>query len=159
MYLEIFVDKNTNKIIIKTDDPSIKYLLQVTREETKYLPWKKQWGTQKTTVRLYSRKKKLPNGIEAFELGLGWAGLLVNMFKPYISLDQYNALLSDAIYSENHRDIPFRELREYQNQDILHVLKYKRGLLSCFTAYGDYKYLIYRFSSSQTIWKCNYLFR
>lgn len=136
MYLDIFVDKGTNKIIIKTDDPSIRFLLEATREETKYLPWMRKWGTQKITTKLYDRKKKLPNGQEAFELGLGWAGYLASMFKPYMTSEQYNALLSDAIYSENYRDIPFRELREYQNQDILHVLKYRRGLLSCFTAYG-----------------------
>ena len=136
MYLEVFVDKNTNKIIIKTDDPSIRYLLQATREETKYLPWKRQWGTQKITTRLYDRKKKLPNNIEAFEVGLGWAGYIINMFRPYMSSEQYNNLLTDAIYSETHRDIPFRELRNYQNDDILHVLKYRRGLLSCYTSYG-----------------------
>ena len=136
MYLDIFVDKSVNKIIIITDDPSVKYLLQVTREETKYLPWRRKWGTQKITTKLYDRKKKLPNGIEAFEVGLGWSGYLASMFKPYMTSEQYNALLSDAIYSENYRDIPFRELRQYQNEDILQVLKYRRGLLSCYTSYG-----------------------
>lgn len=135
MYLDIFVDKDTNKIIIKTDDPSVKYLLQATREETKYLPWMRKWGTQKITTRLYDRKKKI-KGIEAFELGLGWAGHLLNTFKPYMSSEQYNSLLTDAIYSENYRNIPFKELRQDQNEDLLHVLKYKRGLISCYTGYG-----------------------
>ena len=85
--------------------------------------------------------RTLPNNIEAFEIGLGWAGYIINMFRPYMSSEQYNNLLTDAIYSETHRDIPFRELRNYQNSDILHVLKYRRGLLSCYTSYGRYNLL------------------
>lgn len=136
MYLDIFVDKSVNKIIIITDDPSIRYLLESTREETKYLPWKRMWGNQKITTRLYDRKKKLKNGQQAFELGLGFAGYLINVFKPYMTSEQYNNLLTDAIYSETYRDVPFRELRDYQNEDILHILRYRRGLLSCYTSYG-----------------------
>ena len=137
MYLDIFVDKGTNKIIIKTDDPSIRYLLETIREETKYLPWLRKWGTTKTTTKIYDRKKKLPNGQEAFEVGLGFAGYLLSCFKPYMDPEQYNNLLTDAIYSETPRTIPFRELRPYQNEDILHILKYRRGLLSCYTSYGE----------------------
>lgn len=136
MYLDIFVDKGTNKIIIITDDPSIRYLLESTREETKYLPWKRAWGTQKITTRLYDRKKKLKNGQQAFELGLGWAGYLINVLKPYMSSEQYNNLLTDAIYSEAPRTIPFQELRDNQNEDVLHLLKYRRGLFSVYTGFG-----------------------
>ena len=32
--------------------------------------------------------------------------------------------------------IPFQGLRDYQNQDTLHLLKYKFGLFSCYTGYG-----------------------
>ena len=37
MTLRIWVDKQINKIRILTNDPSVKFLLEKTQEETKYL--------------------------------------------------------------------------------------------------------------------------
>ena len=45
--IHIWVDKSSRTIRIKTDDSSIKYFLEATIEETKYVPWTKKWGTIK----------------------------------------------------------------------------------------------------------------
>ena len=68
---------------------------------------------------------------------MGWAGYLINVFSSYITKENYDNILKDAIYTEEApRDIPFPELRDYQNEDILHILKYRRGLVSVYTSYG-----------------------
>lgn len=134
--INIFIDKQLNKINIVTDDPSIKYYLEVTRKERKFIPWKKSFGELTTTIKIYD-KKTTKSGIVTYTLGLGWAGYIINVFSPYITKETYDSILRDAIYvDEAPRDIPFPELRDYQNEDILHILKYKRGLLNVYTSYG-----------------------
>ena len=44
--------------------------------------------------------------------------------------------MCSAVYQSTYRTQEFQELRDYQNQDILHCLKYKFGLFSCYTGYG-----------------------
>ena len=136
--LRIWVDKNIRKIRIETDDSSIKYLLETTTRETKYLPWVKQWGTIKTVTRLYENKKPKADqyGVYTFIIGLGFAGYLINVLKPYMSQQDYEQLLIDAIYSDEIRTVPFDQLRSYQNEDCLHLLKYKVGLFCCYVGYG-----------------------
>jgi hypothetical protein len=136
--LRIWVDKNIRKIRIETDDSSIKYLLETTTRETKYLPWVKQWGTIKTVTRLYENKKPKADqyGVYTFIIGLGFAGYLINVLKPYMSQQDYEKLLIDAIYSDEIRTVPFDQLRPYQNEDCLHLLKYKVGLFCCYVGYG-----------------------
>lgn len=134
--LQIGVDKSINKIIVVTDDLSIKYFFEVTRKENKFIPWKKSWGSVMTTVKIYD-KRSIKDGVVTYQFGLGWAGYLVNILSPYISSEDYNKLLIDAIYSpDSPRNIPFPELRDYQNEDILHILKYRVGLLNVYTSYG-----------------------
>ena len=143
--LRIWVDKSIRKIRIQTDDPSVKILLEVRQKETKYIPWQKKWGTIATNHKLYDDKKIVQdsNGLYNFTIGIGWAGYLINMFKKYMSPDDYNNILKDAIYSDLSRDIPFAELKDYQNEDILHILKYRVGLVCVYTSYGELK-LIYK---------------
>ena len=136
MTLKIWVDKDINKIRILTDDPSVKFLLEKTQEETKFIPWQKRWGTLKTTTKIYDKVNK-SHGMWDFKLGLGWAGYILGMFEKYMDPNDYRELLKDAIYSDEVRTIPFPELRDYQNEDVLHLLKYRVGLFSCYTSYGD----------------------
>jgi hypothetical protein len=58
-------------------------------------------------------------------------------FNGRLSVEDRDNILREVIYSPNYRDIPFQGLRDYQNEDVLHILKYRRGLHSCFTGYGD----------------------
>ena len=135
--VHLYVDKNIGKIVLETDDSSARYLLEVTKKETKYIPWKKQYGTLTTTTRIYDDNRVKPDayGIWRFHIGLGFAAYLINVFKNYISQADYNDVLS-AIISETYRDVPFPNLRDYQNEDALHLLRYKVGLFSCYTGYG-----------------------
>lgn len=134
--INIFVDKSSNKINIVTDDLSVKYYLEITRKERKFIPWKKSWGELTTVTKIYD-KKSTKNGVTTFILGLGWTGYLINVFSPYITKQEYDNLLKDAIFSpDSPRDIPFPELRDYQNEDVLHVLKFRRGLMTVQTGYG-----------------------
>lgn len=134
--IHAYVDRSIGKIIIETDDSSVHYLLESTKRETQYIPWKKQWGTLVTTTRIYDgRLKQGADGIWRFKVGLGFAAYILNVFKNYISMDEYNDILG-AIMSDSYREVPFPNLRDYQNEDALHLLKYKIGLFSCFTSYG-----------------------
>ena len=135
--IHVYVDRSVGKIVIETDDSSVAYLLESTKRDTGYIPWKKQWGTIVTTTRLYDgRKPKADSrGVYTFRVGLGFAAYILNVFKTYMSLDDYNDVLS-AIMSETYREAPFPNLRDYQNEDALHLLKYKVGLFSCYTSYG-----------------------
>lgn len=135
--VHIYVDRTIGKIVIETDDSSVSYLLESTKRESGYIPWKKQWGTITTTTRLYDgRKPKADSrGVYTFKLGLGFAAYILNVFRPHISVSDYNDVLS-AIMSESYREAPFPNLRDYQNEDVLHLLKYKVGLMSVYTSYG-----------------------
>jgi hypothetical protein len=53
-----------------------------------------------------------------------------------MSQQDYEKLLIDAIYSDEIRTVPFDQLRPYQNEDCLHLLKYKVGLFCCYVGYG-----------------------
>ena len=70
------------------------------------------------------------------------------VFKSYINIDEYNDLVH-LITSDTYRTIPFPELRDYQNEDILHMLKYNFGVCSCFTSYGSDKRLTALFKNSE----------
>ena len=135
--VHLYVDKSIGKIVLETDDSSARYLLEVTKKETKYIPWKKQYGTLTTTTRIYDDSRVKPDayGIWRFHIGLGFAAYLINVFKNYISQADYNDVLS-AIISDTYREVPFPNLRDYQNDDVLHLLKYKIGLMSVQTGYG-----------------------
>ena len=43
--LNIYVDKNIGKIVLKTDDSSARYLLEKTEKETKFIPRLRKYGT------------------------------------------------------------------------------------------------------------------
>ena len=132
--VKAWIDRIENKIKIQTDDPSVRYFLEVTKKVTEYIPYQKRWMTITKTYKIYDSKKTV-QGICTYTLGKGWAGYIANTFSPYISGDEYNDILS-SILSETYRDTPFPELRDYQNEDVLHMLKYKIGLCGVYTSYG-----------------------
>ena len=103
-----------NKIKIQTSDPNARFMLESKRSETKYLPWTRSWGTVTTNYKIYDSKKAV-DGVTTYTLGLGWAGYIVNVFSNQMSRDELNALLRDAVYADNYRTLPFKELRDYQN--------------------------------------------
>ena len=79
--------------------------------------------------------KKKQGNYYYFELGLGWAAYVINIFSNHLLIDDKKAIES-RIYSDAYRTIPFPGLRDIQNQDILHILKYRVGLYSVYTGYG-----------------------
>jgi hypothetical protein len=124
------------KIIIETDDPSVKSLLEYTHTEKKYNFIFKQWRDTKVHGKIYDRTKlDKATGHTFFELGLGWAAYVLGVFRDYLILDDVQDITS-AVKADSYRTIPFPELRDYQNDDVLHLLKYKIGLFTCYTGYG-----------------------
>jgi hypothetical protein len=131
------IDNTINKIVIKTDDPSVKCLLEFKRKVTKYSPWLKSWNTTEEIAKLYDNPRSCgpKKGIYTFILGMGWAAYIANVFKPILSDTDYNAILR-TIFADSYRTYPFPSLRDYQNQDILFMLKYKRAIIQVNTSYG-----------------------
>lgn len=132
----VWIDKTINRIKLQTDDPSVKYLLEASQWEFQYLPWKKKMGSVLVTKKIYDETRVYPvNGIYTFTLGLGWAAYIANNFKNHITKSEYDTLVS-TIVADSYRTTPFPELRDYQNEDVLHLLKYKVGLYGVYTSYG-----------------------
>ena len=125
---------NDNKIFIITDDLSVKSLLEFKHKETKFNPFIKQWRTEEVTDKIYNIRKK-KDGYWYFEMGLGWAAYIINTFYKFLLADDCRQI-QGAIYSDSYRIIPFPGLRDIQNEDILHILKYRIGLFSVYTGYG-----------------------
>lgn len=138
--VHVWVNKDIRKLILETDDGSVRNLLESVIEEKQYVPYLKRWSIVKKTVKIYdnTRAKADSKGNWKFELGLGWSAYVINVLKKYISQEDYDKVLMDAIYSENVRTFPFQELRDYQNEDVLHILKYKIGLFNVYTSYGKF---------------------
>lgn len=130
-------NKEEGKIILRSDDVSTKALLEYRRKETVWSPWVKSWRTEEKIDKLYDNIRTIgpKNGIWTFKLGLGWASFCAGLFKKDMHVDSYNNLLR-AILSDIYRTLPFPNLRDYQNDDVLHLLKYKIGLASLNTGYG-----------------------
>lgn len=135
--IDITIDNTRNKIIIKTDNLDVKCLLEFRSIEPVYQPWVKQWRNTEVLSKLYEDKRVKPDkqGIYTFTLGLGWIAYIANVFRSSISQDTYMELLKN-IYSDSYREYPFPGLRDYQNQDVLHILKYRMGLVTVNTGYG-----------------------
>lgn len=123
-------------IILETDNLGVRYMLEYETTKNSYNPWMKKWIDQKIKGKIYNRKKTDPKtGHTFFEIGVGYAAYLLKVFGGDIPKEDYNDVIS-AVYQSTYRTHPFPELRDYQNQDILHCLKYKFGLFSCYTGYG-----------------------
>ncbi len=135
--ISINLDKNINKLVLLTDDPSIHFYLESKQSQYQYIPWKKQWGYVDKVLKIYEPgKHSLGGGNYKYVLGLGWAAYLLGVFKDKISIDDYNDILKNVIMADVYRTTPFPELRDYQNDDVLFLLKYRTGLYCVNTGYG-----------------------
>lgn len=131
------IDKDKRQIILTSDDPSAAVLLEKEEKVTEFIPWQKRWGQVIKKTKLYEDKRlKITNGILTLHINFGYAAYLINVFKNHISQDCFENILNNVIYNPSYRTIPFQELRDYQNEDVLHVLKYRLGLFSVYTSYG-----------------------
>lgn len=125
-------------IFLTTDDElALKNYLETSRMETVYNPWLKRWTNERLVTKIYDGRIKRVSGFgfSVFKLGLGWAAYLSRILKPFITNEDYLKLIS-SILSDSYRTLPFPGLRDYQNEDILHILKYKLGLFTVYTGYG-----------------------
>lgn len=133
---ETHISVNNNKIFLTTNDNRIRSLLTVERFEKGYSPFTRKLGMVKKTYKIFDKRPKdLNNGMTLFEFSLGWVSYFARILKGIVPDDEYNQLVS-SICTVNSRTIPFQELRDYQNEDVLFMLKYKRGVCSVYTSYG-----------------------
>lgn len=130
-------DDEGKNIIIETSDITVKGLLEYMTEERSYAPWYKKWVTQKKKHKIYDGyMKDKESGHEFFQIGIGWASYILITFQCIMTKEDYDSVVK-AVYRENYREAPFPELRDIQNQDTLHILKYRRALASLYTGYGE----------------------
>lgn len=134
---QLIVDRNINKLILFTDQEADRYLLESQLKQWAFLAYQKKWGWQEQKVKVYEgRPRKQKDGSYKFIIGLGWTAYVLGVFKGKLLKETYDRILQEVILSETYRDRPFSELRDYQNEDILFLLKYKIGLMVVNTGYG-----------------------
>ena len=135
--LKITHNLDNNTLVVQTDDPNDHLLLETKFSEYKYRPWTKDWGPTTTTIKIYNPgRHSIKGGLYRYELGLGWAAYLLGVFKDKLSADNYNYIIDNIIRSDSSPRYPFHELRDYQNDDVLFLLKYRIGLMTVNTGYG-----------------------
>lgn len=132
----ISIDIVGTDLILLTDNPTLPEIFKYDSGSMVFDFKTKQmvWGSKKSSIYESSRVSK-KSGLTKIKFKIGWGLLILNMFKSYLSPDDKQKIL-DTIYSKNIRVAPFPNLRDYQNDDVLHLLKYKYGLFSCYTGYG-----------------------
>lgn len=137
--ISVEIDKSINKLVIRTDDPQVKYLLEFKRDVTKYQPRLKTWATIKQIDKIYDNTRKYgpKQGIYTFEIGLGWTAYIATTFKNLISKEDYDKIVR-SIYADTYPIHPFPGLRDYQNEDMLFILKYNRAIVQTNTSYGRF---------------------
>lgn len=135
--LNIGLNRQQRRLVITTDDPCLHYFLETKQKQWQYVPWKKEWGYVDKVIKIYDPgKHTLPDGTFTYSVGLGWAGYLLGVFKDKLSAEDYHGIISEIVYADTYRDIPFPGLRDYQNQDVMFLLKHRTGLFQCNTGYG-----------------------
>ena len=120
--VSINFSKDKNLLVLETDEPSIACFLEAKQKKYEYIPYQRKWGYTEKTVKIYETKRGRKTNPGVYEIGPGWAGYLLGIFKEKLSSDDYNQILKDVVYSEFYREAPFPELRDYQNSDILFLL-------------------------------------
>lgn len=136
--LNVYIDRTKNLLVLESDEPGLNYFLETSVENYEYIPWQKKWGYTKKLVKIYEpRKGRRKSGQpEKYEIGLGWAGYILGVLGGKMTKDNYEEIMKEAVYSDTYRDSPFYGLRDYQNDDVLFLLKYRRGLMTVNTGYG-----------------------
>jgi hypothetical protein len=121
-------------IVIDTDDPSFGSLFKYQTSKGQYNYYARTYVYQTVSRNIYDSCHSIHNGWR-YKFKLGWGVYIINMYRSSIGVDNINKIM-DTLYSKNYRIEPFPNLRDYQNDDVLHLLKYKYGLFSCYTSYG-----------------------
>ena len=129
------VNKEFGRIVVRTDDPSVKYMFESVIQEKTYV--RKNWIMLTKNIKIYRNQNDIKDddGNFIFILNYGWASYILRVFKSYLSVSDYNGLVR-LLMSDTVRTIPFPGLRDYQNSDVLHLLRYRISLCSCYTSYG-----------------------
>ena len=83
---------------------------------------------------IWNRKKKI-KGVTYYEVGLGWASWLITGLSNLLPPGDVEQIRR-SVYQDSYRTVPFPGLRDYQNDDVLHILKYRFGLVTVQTGYG-----------------------
>lgn len=123
-------------IVLETDDPSVKSLLEFVYVDKRYNFFLKKVTETKVRGKIYDKTKKNPKtGNQFYKVGIGFAAYILNIFQRYLLLEDV-ADIKKAVIQDSYRAYPFPELRDYQNDDVLHILKYKIGLVTVQTGYG-----------------------
>lgn len=134
---QISLDADRRRLVILTDDGSVKYFLESKQKEWAYNPFKKTWGWQDKTFKIYEPgPHSLPGGLYKYELGLGWCCYLLNTLENRISAEDKERLLKEVVAADFYRTTPFPGLKDHQNSDVLFFLKYKMALITVNTGYG-----------------------
>lgn len=124
-------------IIIETDEPmNVASYLSYMYDAIKFSPFHRKMIYDKVKGHIYNRKMKDKNtGTTFFEVGIGWSSYLLAAFGNVMLQSDYEEIVN-AMRRPTYRTLPFPELRPHQNEDILHLLRFRRGLFSVFTGYG-----------------------
>ena len=113
-----------NNIVIETDDPSVRSLLEFSVTKDIFSPVFRRVIPATVKGKIYNRKKTDQKTKHVFyEVGIGWVTYIISIFGKYLFTEDLNNLRS-AILHQNYRIYPFNELYPEQNSDVLHLLKY-----------------------------------
>ena len=124
-------------IVIETDEPGlIRSFFEFTTRELAFDYKTKTKRMMNIKRKIFNRtKKNQKTGTQYYEIGIGWAAYILGVLGPYLHVED-SERIKMAIYSPTSRSFPFPELRDYQNDDLLHILKYRFGLCTVYTGYG-----------------------
>lgn len=136
MVLNIYVDRSENHLVIETDDPQLHYYFETQSSNYEYIPWKKAYGYVNKVVKIYNPGRHSKGGMFVYKFNLGFTAFVLGVLQNKITREAYEAIMKEVILADSYRTQEFSELRDYQNQDILYLLRYKIGLFQCYTGYG-----------------------
>lgn len=135
--LDIRLDKTINRLVLTTDEPGLHFFLESRESRYEFDPCKKKWGYREKIIKIYDPGRHVrKGGLLTYNVGLGWTGYVLNTFQNRINKETYQNILGNVILSSSYREAPFKELRDYQNDDVLYLLKYRLGLFQVQTGYG-----------------------
>lgn len=134
---EIFLNKKDGKVHVRTDNQDLHLFLEKQYKEYEYVGWTKKWGYVSKTVKIYdNRKPEQKDGTLLYKISKGWTSYVLNVLRNEITKEAFDRVALDVLYSSSYREAPFTNLRDYQNEDMLYMMKFKVGLCQVQTGYG-----------------------
>lgn len=131
----IEVKIENNLIYLDSDDPNLGSYFTYKGEEPMYDYRSRRYLNVQVTKYIYDGTEIIATRITRYKFKLGWGVYIINQIRDKLTPDGIDTI-TKTLYSEGYRTQPFPNLLDYQNQDVLHLLKYKYGLFSCYTSYG-----------------------